>query len=132
MQDCCCSWLWSLQVCTETYGTAPAVAITGSDHATLSYIPNHLDYMLFEVLKNAMRAVVEMHGTRSSSLPTIQIRIADAESCVTLRVSDQVRAGVAPVLWHCSSCKCQNMLLLMISCCKRASDIIWHSQIAGA
>ncbi len=46
-----------LQVCTETYGCAPEVRITGDTHAKMPYIPSHLDYMLYELLKNAMRWV---------------------------------------------------------------------------
>ncbi|KAK9815106.1 hypothetical protein WJX73_007689 [Symbiochloris irregularis] len=81
------------QVCTETYGRAPRVVITGAAHATLAYIPNHLDYMLFELLKNGMRAVVERYAPlergASEPLPPLYIRIANAESCITLRLSDQ-------------------------------------------
>lgn len=39
----------------ETYGTAPDVVVSGDPHVTIPYIPAHLDYMLYELLKNAMR-----------------------------------------------------------------------------
>jgi hypothetical protein len=39
----------------ETYGTAPEVVVSGDPHVTIPYIPAHLDYMLYELLKNAMR-----------------------------------------------------------------------------
>lgn len=78
-----------LQVCTETFGAAPEVAISGSGAQliTMPYIPTHLDYMLFELLKNAMRAVVESH--RGRSLPAVHVAICKAASSVTLRISDQ-------------------------------------------
>jgi hypothetical protein len=37
------------QVCSETYGAAPDVKVSGDAYATLAYIPAHLDYMLYEV-----------------------------------------------------------------------------------
>lgn len=42
-----------MQVCTETYGMAGDVLVEGE--ALFPYIPTHLDYMLYELLKNAMR-----------------------------------------------------------------------------
>ncbi|BDA46288.1 [3-methyl-2-oxobutanoate dehydrogenase [lipoamide]] kinase [Coccomyxa sp. Obi] len=77
------------QVCTETFGAAPEVVISGSSAqlATMPYIPTHLDYMLYELLKNAMRAVVESHKGRA--LPPLHVAICKAQSSVTLRISDQ-------------------------------------------
>ena len=43
------------QVSRETYGVAPEVTCTGDLQSTIPYIPTHLDYMLYELLKNAMR-----------------------------------------------------------------------------
>lgn len=76
------------QVSRETYGLAPEVTCTGDLHSTIPYIPTHLDYMLYELLKNAMRAVVECHRDRSRP-PAIHIRISEANSDVTFRISDQ-------------------------------------------
>ncbi|MEW5297067.1 MAG: hypothetical protein WDW36_000299 [Sanguina aurantia] len=46
------------QVCIETFGYCPDVVVTGDKTATLSYVPAHLDYMLYELLKNAMSGSV--------------------------------------------------------------------------
>ncbi|EIE24046.1 alpha-ketoacid dehydrogenase kinase [Coccomyxa subellipsoidea C-169] len=77
------------QVCTETFGAAPEVLISGTSAqlATMPYIPTHLDYMLYELLKNAMRAVVLSH--RGRPLPALTVAICKAQSSVTLRISDQ-------------------------------------------
>lgn len=84
------------QVCSETYGVAPEVKISGDLHATLAYIPSHLDYMLYEILKNAMRAVVEHHRGRKQSpsmlqqLPPVQVRICAGDNdVITIKVCDQ-------------------------------------------
>lgn len=48
----------------RTYGASPEILIEGDETITCSYIPTHLEYILFENLKNAMRAVVERHSSR--------------------------------------------------------------------
>ncbi len=79
-----------MQICTETFGTAPDVVISssGAQAVKMPYIPTHLDYMLFELFKNSMRAVVDSSGSRH--LPAIHVAICPAPSSVTLRISDQV------------------------------------------
>lgn len=47
--------------CQRTYGVSPALDIEGDKDITCSYIPTHLEYIIFELLKNAMRAVCESH-----------------------------------------------------------------------
>lgn len=87
-------------MCTETFGAAPEVIIHQSDGSaeglTMPYVDSHLDYMLFELLKNAMRAVVEAPPQRARQtrrgLPPVHVRICKAPSSVTLRISDQVLA----------------------------------------
>lgn len=79
-----------MQVCTETFGRAPEVMVSSgssSQMASMPYIPTHLDYMLFELLKNAMRAVVDSH--QHKQLPPIHVVICKSDSSVTLRMSDQ-------------------------------------------
>ncbi|KAK9818127.1 hypothetical protein WJX72_007548 [[Myrmecia] bisecta] len=80
------------QACTETYGVTTEVLLSGDISATIPYIPTHLDYMLHELLKNAMRAVVERHHGHMSLhklLPPVHVRICAAAQDITLRVSDQ-------------------------------------------
>lgn len=59
------------QVCLEHYGIAPEVVISGNVHLRVPYIEAHLDYMLYELLKNSMRAVVERHVMRPISTNTL-------------------------------------------------------------
>lgn len=89
------------QICTETYGVAPEVRVSGAVRTPVSYIPTHLDYMLYELLKNAMRATVEEHkaraaggGPAASALPPVDIRVMEGEQ-LTIRISDQ-GGGVHP------------------------------------
>ena len=62
------------------------------------YIPVHLEYILTEILKNAVRASVEHHqSTRStSSLPPVQVTIAPSSTFLSLiRIRDQ-GGGIHP------------------------------------
>jgi [3-methyl-2-oxobutanoate dehydrogenase (acetyl-transferring)] kinase len=92
------------QAAAETFGCAPEVAVScsgraGSDPA-LPYIPAHLDYCLYELLKNAVRATVEAGrvsggggsggAAGSPPLPPVVVRVCDAPGgSTTVRISDQ-------------------------------------------
>lgn len=77
-------------LCERTHGDAPEVLIYGRSDGTFTYIPSHLYYCLFELLKNSLRAVTEHHGV-DSALPPIKVVIADSESNedVVIKVSDE-------------------------------------------
>jgi pyruvate dehydrogenase kinase 2/3/4 len=65
-------------MCTRTHGDAPLVTIHGRLDLTFPTIPEYVHYILFELLKNSMRATVEFHGVEND-LPPIKIVIADGE-----------------------------------------------------
>ena len=45
------------QVCEHTYGVAPGLIVNGHTKAIFPHIPAPLEYILQELLKNAMRLV---------------------------------------------------------------------------
>ncbi|KAF9571341.1 hypothetical protein EC968_000714 [Mortierella alpina] len=47
------------ELCDVNYGSSPEVVINGQTEATFTYVPVHLEYILCELLKNAVRATVE-------------------------------------------------------------------------
>ncbi|KJE96191.1 branched chain alpha-ketoacid dehydrogenase kinase [Capsaspora owczarzaki ATCC 30864] len=53
----------------RTYGRFPAVIVEGHLDATFAYIQTHLEYILQELLKNSMTAVIESHAGKSGSQP---------------------------------------------------------------
>eukprot|EP00924_Labyrinthula_sp_SR-Ha-C_P008874 augustus_masked-scaffold_2-processed-gene-5.53-mRNA-1 protein AED:0.00 eAED:0.00 QI:0/-1/0/1/-1/1/1/0/389 len=77
-------------MCERQYGEAPDVEMLGRVDLTFSYIPSHLYYILFELLKNSMRAVTEFHSQRGGELPRIRIIVADGEENedVALKIMD--------------------------------------------
>ncbi|KAK2160071.1 hypothetical protein LSH36_141g10067 [Paralvinella palmiformis] len=55
---------------------------------TMTYIPTHLYHILFELFKNALRAVVEFHQD-SDTIPPIDVMICKGGDDVTIKMSDQ-------------------------------------------
>eukprot|EP00871_Galdieria_phlegrea_P000877 jgi/Galph1/1790/GphlegSOOS_G479.1 len=83
------------RICFRQYGIQVPVEMHGSV-TTIPYIPNHLHYILLELLKNAMRAVAERHHkyntsslTTSRDIPPIQVLLSEGPRQVTIRISDQ-------------------------------------------
>jgi len=81
------------------YMTAPELdfrAVNGvpgdnspAEKISFVYIPSHLYHIMFELIKNSMRATIERHGDHTVYLPPIKIRAIKGEEDVTIRVSDQ-------------------------------------------
>jgi [3-methyl-2-oxobutanoate dehydrogenase (acetyl-transferring)] kinase len=84
------------------FGVAPDVRVSGDIAASLPYIPSHLDYILYEVLKNAMRATVERHPAARRGLPSVLVRVCAGGGSLTVRVSDQgggIPEEIASQVW---------------------------------
>ncbi|MEW5315770.1 MAG: hypothetical protein WDW38_007176 [Sanguina aurantia] len=82
------------QVCIETFGYCPDVVVTGDKTATLSYVPAHLDYMLYELLKNAMRwAAVVVGSLATLSEPALPQSIIRTSECTAIRATVESREG---------------------------------------
>ncbi|KAJ3278111.1 hypothetical protein HDU76_010016 [Blyttiomyces sp. JEL0837] len=67
------------------------------------YVPSHLHHMLFELLKNSLRAVVERFGVDyEGSYPEIKVVVAEGKEDITVKISDEgggiARSGV-PLIW---------------------------------
>ena len=50
------------------------------------YVPSHLYHILFELFKNAMRAVVEHHGAAARDYPPVQVLVIRGKEDVTIKV----------------------------------------------
>ena len=59
------------------YGHCPTVKISGHTNAVFPYMEMPLDYILPELLKNAVRATIESHpNQRGTGLPPVHVILA--------------------------------------------------------
>lgn len=73
-------------VCEDYYGLfdAPKVQLVCKPDLHFMYVPGHLSHMLFETLKNSLRAVVETHGSESEEYPAVKLIVTEGkEVCWT-------------------------------------------------
>ncbi|KAJ8086673.1 putative protein kinase [Marasmius tenuissimus] len=66
----------------------PEIIIEGHTETTFSYIRAHLEYIVFELLKNSMRAT-RLNHRNSSSLPPVRATIAAGANDIGIRISDE-------------------------------------------
>jgi len=58
------------------------------NHVTIVYIPSHLYHMVFELLKNSLRATVERHGFSATEYPPVCVHIVKGIEDLTIKISD--------------------------------------------
>jgi pyruvate dehydrogenase kinase 2/3/4 len=67
------------------------------------YVPSHLSHVLFEILKNSLRAVVERYGSDyEDTYPPIKVVIAHGKEDVTIKISDEgggIPRSSIPLVW---------------------------------
>ncbi|XP_050411184.1 3-methyl-2-oxobutanoate dehydrogenase [lipoamide] kinase, mitochondrial [Patella vulgata] len=81
-------------VCQAKYGFSPDVKLNGHVNATFPYIAPPLDYILTELLKNALRSTVESNLESLQNMPAVYVTIAVNEEDFVIRISD--RGGGIP------------------------------------
>ncbi|KAF9966200.1 hypothetical protein BGZ70_003013 [Mortierella alpina] len=94
--------LLAAETCRQALGGGgairpPKVILDGNLDAEFSYIPDHIEYILYELLKNSMRFVM-LNGTRdkrTNELPPIHITVCEGTHDIVFRVSDK-GGGIHP------------------------------------
>ncbi|CDO54037.1 hypothetical protein DV495_001417 [Geotrichum candidum] len=79
-------------ICEQHYDLfeAPKVDIVCNPNISFMYVPGHLSHMLFEIIKNSLRAVVETHGLGSDVVyPPVKIIVAEGNEDITIKISDE-------------------------------------------
>ncbi|KAL3856503.1 hypothetical protein ACJMK2_011254 [Sinanodonta woodiana] len=71
------------------YGVTPDVRVTGHINATFPYIAPPLEYIITELLKNAIRATVEAYINNTGNIPDVVVTIANNEIDFIIRISDR-------------------------------------------
>jgi pyruvate dehydrogenase kinase 2/3/4 len=78
---------YARRLCAMHHGAAPQAFVCGDPRFTFAYAPSHLHHMVLELLKNALRAVVERYG--AAKMPAVRIVVAEGTEDVTIKVSDE-------------------------------------------
>lgn len=91
-------------VCEDYYGLfeAPKVQLVCKGDLNFMYVPGHLSHMLFETLKNSLRAVVEQHGADRESFPVTKVIVAEGKEDITIKISDEgggIPRSSIPLVW---------------------------------
>lgn len=79
------------ELCSIEYGVSPFVKFDLGTQVKLAYPPNHLEYMVMEVLKNAFRALCE---SNHADIPVL-VTVIQSGQGVIIRVRDR-GGGAAP------------------------------------
>jgi pyruvate dehydrogenase kinase 2/3/4 len=97
-------WAISRYLKDVAHGIAPEIKFLGTENipSDFAYVPSHLHHMLFELLKNSLRATVERFGIDADEYPTIKVVFAHGSEDITIKISDEgggiPRSGM-PLIW---------------------------------
>ncbi|KAI9659776.1 MAG: hypothetical protein M1829_006538 [Trizodia sp. TS-e1964] len=107
----------SQDLAREAYGPdcqIPKIIIEGHLDTTFPYILSHLEYIVGELIRNSIQALVERHKGQKGSPPSITILICEAPQHVIIRISDQgggLPWELLPVIWSFTKGPRSNMQL---------------------
>jgi len=77
------------RLCEHHYGWAPPLDVVDVGKVRFPFIGQYLNYIMFELIKNSLRAVVERYGSREEAVKRpVRVVVCGDETTVVLRVSD--------------------------------------------
>ncbi|GBG34078.1 Pyruvate dehydrogenase acetyl-transferring kinase, mitochondrial [Hondaea fermentalgiana] len=94
-------------LCLQRFGVCPEIQVKGHLDFKFTYVESHLHHMLFELLKNSVRAVIEQHRGAAGAarrkrlrlsadhhlgpdgLPPVLVAISGGREDVVIKVSDE-------------------------------------------
>lgn len=93
----------AVRLCKSHYDSAPPIDIIDVGQGCFPFIPQYLIYIMFELLKNSLRAVTERYVTEEEcNKHPVRVVICGDETTVVIRVSD-AGGGIAldhmPKVW---------------------------------
>ncbi|EKM57937.1 uncharacterized protein PHACADRAFT_116406 [Phanerochaete carnosa HHB-10118-sp] len=92
-------------VCEDHYAMfkGPPVQLICPKDLTFPYVPGHLSHIVFELLKNSLRAVVERFGPdQEDKFPPIKIIVVEGKEDITIKLSDEgggIPRSAIPLIW---------------------------------
>ena len=91
LRDICQRWInFVTELSEDKYGHCPPIKISGHTGVHFPYIEMPLDYILPELLKNAVRATIENNNNvRGPNLPTVHVILASNHEDFSIKISDR-------------------------------------------
>lgn len=92
-------------VCEEHYAMfrGPPVQLICPRNLTFAYVPGHLSHIVFELLKNSLRAIVERYGVEhEDDFPPIKLVVVEGKEDITVKISDEgggIPRRAVPLIW---------------------------------
>lgn len=83
----------------------PEISVKGHLDATFPYILSHMEYIIGELLRNSIQAVIEQRKWKDTTPPPIDVLICETAQHVIIRISDQgggIPTEILPHLWSFS------------------------------
>lgn len=90
---------------TSQSAQIPAITVQGHLNATFPYILSHLEYIIGELMRNSVQAVMEKYKDSSEPPPPIEVLVCETPQHVIMRISDQgggLPRELLPYLWSFS------------------------------
>ncbi|PSS02794.1 [Pyruvate dehydrogenase (acetyl-transferring)] kinase [Actinidia chinensis var. chinensis] len=87
-------------ICLREYGSAPDVKVYGDPSFTFPYVPTHLHLMVFELVKNSLRAVQERFMDSDKIAPCVRIIVADGIEDVSDEGGGIPRSGLPKIFTY--------------------------------
>lgn len=78
----------AVRLCRFHYGHSSPVDVMDIGQVHFPFIPKYLKYIMLELIKNSLRAVVEKHGSEHCGEKPIRVVVTGDDKSVVIRVSD--------------------------------------------
>lgn len=68
------------------YGFAPDVSVYGEESLTFAYVPSHLHHMIFELVKNSLKATNDKYEEADEEAPPVKVIVAEGDEDIAVKV----------------------------------------------
>ncbi|PVU88952.1 hypothetical protein BB559_003499 [Furculomyces boomerangus] len=78
-------------ICQDYYflSSPPKVELHCPPGLEFMYVPSHLHHVVFELIKNSLRATVELYEEDADEFPPIKVIVAEGKEDITIKISDE-------------------------------------------
>ena len=75
-------------VCMREYATSPEVSVYGDKDLNFAYVPSHLHHMIFELVKNSLKATNDKYEDSDEEPPPVKVIVAEGDEDITVKVNN--------------------------------------------